>query len=271
MKIRLFKTTNTAFNLYIKDAPPSTHKIQVFQIDKDKEYTNLLEEVVYHEDKIFYQISGEFNNLNISFYPFRIVLLDQDNNILFDKRIPIINMRIPDWQKGMFKVKQHEFYTIAKNVNGSKVLLFKLIHSNQHCPQCWDKDLKSSNNSKCPICGGSGYVNKYSKPALVWGNFYKSPPTSYSKGDIQGKNIYNPNGGMVRLAFFGDVPIDEDDLVFQINDGVLYKIANLEDAYFNLQTFSYSVGFVTIAETAIEYRSVKSFLEPELRKLNGFK
>ena len=224
------------------------------------------------EGQIAFSVSGvqNFDGYSVDYSNYKIVLKSQ-GNVVREIQLSPNNFSIPSWKRGIQKLKKQEFLITAKRVNGNKVLVFKKLKA-QHCPKCWDEDLQSSNNSNCPLCGGTGYVEKYSLPYFTWGGPYITQPSSYSLGDEQGKDIFNPNNwGQTSITLLPDVLIDVDDLVYVVEDGELNIVRGVTISFFSNIPISQRLIMAPLTSESKEFKAVEQDLKNKLRELNGIR
>lgn len=46
----------------------------------------------------------------------------------------------------------------------------------EHCPYCWDDILKQVKNTRCPHCNGTGYLEGYGEPFVLWCSILENSP-----------------------------------------------------------------------------------------------
>ena len=233
-------------------------ELQCFQADKDK--------VIYEVSDINKFILDDIGNIDfkISFF--------KNENIVKDLIIPISNSTNQPWQKGIVKVKKHEFFIKAKKINGNRLLIFKKLDDKEHCPNCWDNDLRASNNSNCPICGGTGFIERYSEPFFTWGGPYMNQPASPPKGTEDGYDLYNPNfGSTATITTLSDVPVDMYDLVYVINSGELNIVKRINQTFFANLMITQNLLIASLPSESKEYKAIVSKLEQKLKEINGVK
>jgi len=170
------------------------------------------------------------------------------------------------------KVKIHEFLIKAKKINGNKLLIFKNLLTRDHCPECWDNDLKSSNNTRCPLCGGTGYIDKYSKPFFTWGGPYMNQPAAPPRGRIDGFAINDTQfGADAAISLLPNIPINPRDLIYVVGDDELGIIESISQTYFNNLLISQNAEIAILTAESREYKAIKNTLIKELEKFNGIK
>jgi len=270
--IRLIKSDFDGITAFIVDEP-EFDTLEFYQPCKGDDCWQLLK--VFEdipENQIAFSVYNlqEFNEYSIDYITYKLILKNQ-NNLVKEVKLSPNNFSVPSWKRGIQKIKRQEFLITAKRVNGNKVLVFKKLKA-QHCPKCWDEDLQSSNNSNCPLCGGTGYVEKYSLPYFTWGGPYIVQPPSYLLGDEQGKDIFNPNhGGQTSITLLPDVLVDVDDLVYIVDNGEINIVRGINISYFSNIPLSQRLIMATLSFDSKERKAVEQDLKNKLRELNGIR
>jgi hypothetical protein len=126
----------------------------------------------------------------------------------------------PHHISGAVKKIQNDFRVVAKTHNGSIVYMFKRIPGEARCPECWDEDLMSSNNSNCPVCGGKGFMSYYSTPYKTYGSAINFANEKYGTQD-QGKTMENTS---VTMSAVADFVLTTDDMVYYDKTGDWYRV-----------------------------------------------
>ncbi len=144
----------------------------------------------------------------------------------------IISKKLPPHLSGPLKKIKRDFMITSKHYNGSKAYFFKKLPGEQTCPNCWDRDLKSSNNSNCKICGGSGYMQYFANPFLTY-----CGPVKWSNEGYQvqstGKEMASTT---VTISALADFIMTTDDIIYYVKTGDFYRV--LSRTVSELQTAS---------------------------------
>jgi len=270
--IKLIKSDIDEITLYIVNEKIDCDTIEIHQPAKKEGEWQLLKKFKYNSNKIDYSVK-DMNKFNreIDIQQYR-VLFKKGEDLIKEAQIFPSNSEEPSWKRGVMKQQRYEFLIKAKKVNGNKLLVFKKIHEKEHCPDCWDDDLQSSNNTSCPTCGGVGYIDKYSYPFFTWGGPYVSQPSSYPKGGEDGKDIYNPQyGGNSNITLLPDVPIDIEDLIYVVDNGELGRVINITNTFFSNILLSQSAVISVLPSASREYKAIELDLKEKLKELYGVK
>jgi hypothetical protein len=266
--VKVIKSDFDALTIFVIDEPTYDTLI-VYQQDKDEKWKKI-SEFPYQKDKISFTIKGLKNfiiEIDEGLYKVELVLNGAIVNSIVS---PTMNTISVSWKRGIAKLKRHEFFIKAKKINGNKLLIFKKLGNREHCPQCWDEDLKSSNNTNCPLCGGTGYIEKYSQPFFTWGGPYMTQPSSVPLGNPEGKDKFNPNyGSMSSITLLPDIPINQFDLIYIIEAGELNIVKNITQTFFNNIIISQNATIASIPSTGREYRAIEPMLLEKLKEFNG--
>jgi len=268
--IKLVKTDVDELTLFVANENINCDTIEIYQPSKSEDDWQLLKNFTYNPSKIDYSVK-DMNKFNreIDIQSYKIVFKDNDATI---KEIVLStsNSAQPTWKRGIAKQQRYEFLIKAKRINGNKLLIFKKIKSKEHCPSCWDDDLQSSNNTNCPVCGGTGYIDKYSIPFFTWGGPYINQATAYPKGIEDGKDMYNPQyGASANITILPDIPIDIGDLIYVVDNGELDRVTNITNTFFSNILLSQSAVIVPLPAESREYKAVESDLKEKLKELYG--
>ncbi len=121
---------------------------------------------------------------------------------------------------GMAKKIKHDFYIASKNVNGSKIFIFKKLSSGGVCPECWDDDLESSNDSNCKTCSGSGKIISYSKPVKTYAGPLIYAGVTHETMEA-GKELVD---SMATVTTDADIILSSDDVLFYVNTSEFYRV-----------------------------------------------
>jgi hypothetical protein len=159
---------------------------------------------------------SEVRPLYVSRYNLAIEIKDNDGISIEEVKLRDTKGKIDALITGAVKKVIHDFIVVAKNINGSKVFLFKKMSSGERCQQCWDYDLDSSTNSDCPTCGGTGQLFRYSKPYITYG------------GALQSSSISRQHAQEGMIADYGETKLSLPALVeLRTDDIVYYQILGL--------------------------------------------
>jgi hypothetical protein len=267
--IKIVKTDTDALTVFVFNEKEKFDKVIVYQQDKDSAW-KVLKEFKALENEVAYTVKGIkhfFKEIDESTFKVDLLLGDA---IVGTLTSPTMNTITVPWKRGIIKVKKQEFLIKAKNINGNKLLVFKKLNDRVHCPDCWDKDLRTSNNTNCPTCGGTGYIDKYSEPFFTWGGPYMTQPVTPPLGNIEGKDRYNPNlGAMASISLLPDIPMNELDLVYIVEARELNIVKSITQTSFNNMLISQNVSVASLPVSSREYQSVNDMLMEKIKELNG--
>ena len=121
---------------------------------------------------------------------------------------------------GMARKIKHDLYIASKRLNGSKVFLFKKMSSGEKCPECWNEDMQSSDDSNCKTCGGSGKITTYSKPVKTYAGPLIYSDVTYDTG-IAGKELLDRRAAVTVDA---DLMLTSDDIMFYVQTGDFLRV-----------------------------------------------
>ena len=133
-----------------------------------------------------------------------------------------------------------DFIVVAKNLNGSKIEIFKRLNSKDKCEVCWDEDMLSSNDSNCPNCDGLGEVIAYSHPYKTYGGAIQSTSNSI----IQQQEGMTVDYGADTMPLPALVVLETGDVFLYHSTGVWYYV----DVSINIASLS---GFNTLQTVSI--------------------
>jgi len=266
--IRLIKDTVNSIIVYIWDEDVMADTLRVWTKHSSSE-KKIVGELPYNKDKIDYLFSGfsNFIDYNVDFFPFEVEFL-KDNKVVKNVTVSTTNYKLKPFQRGVYRVKRQEFYIKAKNVNGMRLLLFKK-QNKEHCPDCWDEDYKSSNNSNCKTCGGTGYVDKYSLPVFSYGFYFNDQPVD-SPTIESGKQPLNPAvGNNAYITLLPDIVLTQSDLIYSIDIGDLSIIHKTTLTLFNNNPISQKVFTSSLPTNSNAYKAIKENLHNKMKEVMG--
>jgi len=270
--LKLIKSDTDEITLYVVDEKIICDTIEIYQPSKKEDEWQLLESFKYDPNRIDYSVKdmNRFNReVDIQSYK---VLFKNGESVAREVELSPSNSEEPSWKRGIMKQQRYEFLIKAKKVNGNKLLIFKKIHTKEHCPDCWDDDLQSSSNTNCPTCGGTGYIDKYSYPFFTWGGPYINQAAAYPKGTEDGKDMFNPQyGNTSNITLLPDVPIDIGDLIYVVDNGELGRVLNMTNTFFSNILLTQSATITVLPTASREYKAIESDLKEKLEELYGIK
>lgn len=195
-------------------------KIVISAIFSKDSISNLLE-----EDYSFRKIDYKFSILNsrpftLANYDFIVEIIDNNGNVVDSGKIKDSNGKKDVGISGHARAVKGNFRTVSRNLNGSKILIFKKVRSGDPCPSCWDFDLEASNNSSCPECGGNGWIDYYSYPIKEYAGAIQFQGTVE---DVMNEGRV-PNVSNTTISMPADVVLEADDLFFHQMSGEWYVV-----------------------------------------------
>lgn len=220
MKAEVIKVSSDLIRIIVLD-PPSLVEEGTIELNLffEKKHIENIASAPYRKDELAYNFDftkklprniGDFNY---------VVKVSDGTNSEETKKISLIK-RIPHHLSGLVKKIQGDFKTVAKNYNGSDAFFFKKIPGDKKCTQCWDNDLEGSNNSNCPVCGGTGKVRYFSRPYKTICGPIKSQHDGYAV-DKPGKAIADTS---VTISSIADMLLTTDDVIFVVRTGEFYRV-----------------------------------------------
>jgi len=266
--IKLVKTDVDSVGIFVYKEQFEFDVFDVFR-KEDDEWVKI-ETFNFIPDEVFYQIKGsnKFHREPDS-YLYKTIFYNKNEKVK-EAILQPFAYNVPHWQRGIIKMKRYEFFIKAKKINGNMVLIFKQLDDKIPCPECWDSDLQSSTNSNCSLCGGSGYIKKYSKPIFTWGGPYMNQPSAPPKGTIDGLDKFNPHyGAIASITLLPDVPIEMYDLIYVINSGELNIVHSVSQTYFHNQLMSQNVTCASLPSETREFKAVEKDIAKKIKEING--
>ena len=220
MKARLIKVSTNIINVYLSDVSQSIERgsidLVLFLNKKSQEIISTQE---YSSLKLDYSfnLSKHFPR-NIIDFEYKIIV--RNESLTEETRKSAIFGKLPHHLSGVVKKIRNDFSIVSRQHNGSIAYFFKKLPGEKRCDVCWDNDLKSSNNSNCPVCGGTGKIRYFSDPVKTICGPIKWQNESYSI-DNPGKALSSPTVSMSALA---DVVLTTDDIVFYVSTSEFYRV-----------------------------------------------
>ena len=142
-----------------------------------------------------------------------------------------------------------------KLYNGKCLSLYKVDKTGERCPECTDLFTGAKVLSNCEMCGGTGYLTKYTKIGKYWGlmNFNQKVVSTSELGNQE--HIATQKDTLVII----DPPLlhDQDLVVFeQIKN--IYKIYDLEPQICGLagEVISQTVQITQLSAGSREYETI---------------
>jgi hypothetical protein len=222
MRTTLKKASTNVLTAYITDVNPSIKSGKVhLKLFLKKGNEEVISELEYSNDIIEYvfDMSKKLPR-NISDFDYKIVVFD-DRNIDETRKLKLFG-NAPYYLSGVIKKIRHDFDIVSRKYNGSYGYFFKKLPGEEKCPECWDKDLGGSNNSNCPICGGTGKMRSFTNPVKVSCGPIKWQQETYSI-DNPGKVLANPS---VSISAIADIVLTTDDIIYYERTGEFYRVVN---------------------------------------------
>lgn len=220
MKASVEKKSTSIIGVYIKE--PS--KIQEGEISlklvKDRKDSYVVAKLPYARDIFYYEFDlSRKEPKSVGDFDYIAEVSSEDGETESTKKMKLFR-GLPHHISGAVKKIRSDFRIVAKTHNGSIVYLFKRLPSEEHCPECWDKDLMASNNSSCKSCGGTGFIRTYSKPFKTYGSAINFVNEKYGTQD-QGKTMEDTS---VVLSTIADFVLTTDDMLYYEKTGDFYRV-----------------------------------------------
>ncbi len=222
MKVKALKRSTDIIRIIISTPPlnikDGTITLNLYLSKNDKEklislpYSNLTVSYDFNFSKILPR--------NISDFEYNIVVSD-DNSTEETRKVRLFPS-LPHHLSGAIKKIQHDFSIISRKYNGSEALFFKKIPGEDNCTECWDNDLQSSNNSNCPVCGGTGKMRYFSNPYKTICGPIKWQQETYSI-DNPGKALASTS---VMISSLPDLMLTTDDVIFYKKTGEFFRVVS---------------------------------------------
>jgi len=235
--------SSSKVEVFIEKRPTLEHgKISINLFNKKYGSSEVIT-MEYHRDQISFIFDlSELIPSQVSQYNFSISISDIDGTIVEEVKLRDSVGRIDKMLSGAVKKIIHDFIIVAKNINGSKVFIFKKMYSGENCSLCWDRDLDSSTDSNCKKCGGTGKTSRYSKPYTTYAGALQS--SSNSKENMQEGMVSDYGPQTVSLPAV--VELETDDIIYYQILGVWF-IVNSSLSVASLKTID-SLQTVAISE-----------------------
>jgi hypothetical protein len=165
----------------------------------------------YKDDVLSFTFDiSELRPMYVTFYDLTIELRDINGNIIGEAKLKKSVGKIDSMITGITKKVIQDFIIVAKNINGSKVFIFKKMNTGEKCKECWDYDLDSSMNSNCPVCGGTGMSTRYSQSYVTYAGAIQA--SSLSRENTQ--EGMTSNYGPSQLSLPSMIELETDDVLF---------------------------------------------------------
>ena len=257
MKARIEKDGSSILKVLI-DVPPeniSEGTIELRMVVDKGDSTPVATQPYTHTVLSYeFRLSGS-SPYNIGDYDYIIRISDG----IAEEKSRILKMfdGLPSYLRGALKKIRRDFEIISKQYNGSIVYLFKRLPSKEHCPVCWDNDLRSSSNSNCPTCGGTGFITYYTSPYKTYAGPLHFSNETFSTDDT-GKTA---QGHLSSVATIASFILTENDMLYYDKTKEWYRVkartvSELRN-YPVLQTFTVSL----MPSTAPEVEVAKKYLK----------
>lgn len=219
MKISLSKKSTSILDVFIKDVSQIKSGIISLYIYLGKDNSEKIAELPYERDELYYSFDlSRREPKSIGDFDYYVEVSDGSSSE--ESRKAKIMRGVPHHIAGAVKKIQNDFRIVAKTHNGSRIYMFKKMPGDEKCTECWDEDLMASNNSNCPICGGTGFVKYYSKPYKSYGSAINFVNEKYGTQD-QGKTMEDTT---VRMSAIADFVLTTDDMVYYEKTGDIYRV-----------------------------------------------
>jgi len=153
---------------------------------------------------------------------YKLEFLSENNDIVDKTRAIPVFVKNTAINRGIIKIIQNDFL-VASRQNGGKAYFIKVRKDKSHCSLCWDEDLKSSDNSNCQQCGGSGYMKTYFQPIKTIIGPVKNVAGSGKSTDEVGKI---DNNSTISFTALFDYPLATDDIVFTPMNGSVLRVTS---------------------------------------------
>lgn len=203
--------SSSVVEVFITDGPSLEQgTISLLLYNKQKESTSVLSiDYTISSLSFIFDIS-ELTPSYVSHYDFSIEIRDVNGKVLASSKLKSSVGKVDSMITGVVKKVVHDFTLVAKNINGSKVVLFKKLSSGEKCKECWDDDLDSSSNSNCKTCGGTGKITRYSQPYTTYAGALQFSNDSL---DHRQEGMISDYGPIV-LSLPAMVKLATDDVLF---------------------------------------------------------
>ena len=139
--------------------------------------------------------------------------------------LPYNAFNIPPHLRGYSKKIRENLLRSFRLYNGKQVTIYKVDVSGGRCPICTDTFTGAKVISNCEVCGGTGFITKYTEVGTYWGlmNFSARIDEASELG-----NQDRVSAGKDTLVVI-DPPLLEDSDLLKFNElNAIYKIVSLE-------------------------------------------
>ena len=252
------------FRIFFTDGITSdVSKVEIRAVFKKTEHSKIGEFDVSEDQVIYDAILTKSNVGNV--YEAGIVLatIDKDGNEIEVSRITNSVMKTTRESRGTSKLIRNDF-RVASKMNGGRAYLIKVKKEGAECTSCWDYDLLSSNNSNCPVCGGTGNM-KY---------FYKPFKTNIGPiANISGESKSTDEAGKIsdnipmKFTSLADFPLTTDDYVYSVRYGAVLRVISTEISETQGVSILQSVSVNEIPTELQEAEQVHQILEDNFGEL----
>lgn len=221
VRFKTYLLSESNFRVFLSSQPTgSASRMRVLASFDKKDYKAVYESE-YDEDNLIYDILLSNNEIgNIYDAMIKIEFLNSGNDVTDETRWVSAFVKKSVTTSGIVKVIQNDF-RVAARLNGSKVFFIKVKKENSPCTECWDEDLRSSNDSGCKVCGGTGYVKYFFSPyKTIAGPILNAAGESKTTDDA-GKSSDNVTSSFNTYA---DFSLAVDDYVYSTITGAVLRV-----------------------------------------------
>ncbi len=113
---------------------------------------------------------------------------------------------------------------VARLYNGHESVIF-IVDTSERCPKCTNLATGEKLVSSCPLCGGTGYSNKWKKLGSFW-TLVDFGPT-FDMATPYG-NTENPNGNKDSIIVLGAPILPDQTLIIFKENREVYKVYDVK-------------------------------------------
>jgi hypothetical protein len=150
---------------------------------------------------------------------------------------------------GLRRRLQYDESIVFKRVNGVRLALLKRRHWGERCPDCYDPVTRSITKEHCVTCWGTGFIDGYWNPVVVFGRI-NTPFNTNAQTSERDKVEAVP-----QLITLPDVPaLQDNDLIVEIDNNERHIVRKQSSTELRRKTVHQQVTTSIIERGAIEYQ-----------------
>lgn len=150
---------------------------------------------------------------------------------------------------GLRRRLRYDENIVFKRINGVRLALLKRRHWGERCPDCYDPVTRSITKEHCTTCWGTGFVDGYWDPVVVFGRI--NTPFNTSAQTSERDKVES----VPQLVTLLDVPaLQDNDLIVEIDTNERHIVRKQASTELRRKTVHQQVTTSIIERGAIEYQ-----------------